>query len=199
MTAEPLLMVPYVWDQGDLTRNVKLLDHLVSHPQWIGNPNLSPEDLRLVHATILTDPRNRLFECWRGPEFVGVLYLTEIFPGVGATLHFTFLDAELRGKAKLLHQFIGRCFNEFGFHRLTMYIPEHVETLASYARRKLGFRFEGEPRDHPLYGKLGTENPSVWVARQGSRREKMHWDEKTGQWSDLIVLRLLKDEYVPMT
>ena len=195
MSVEPILVVPYIWNQGDPEKNVKLLDHLVSHPQWIGTPDLSPDDLRRVHASILTNPNNRIYEAWRGPEFVGVLYLTEIYPGVGATLHFTFLDHELRGKAKLIKQFIARCFTEFGFHRLTMYIPENIEPLISYARRKLGFICEGETRTHILYDKLGVEGAGKWVAGQGSRREKMHWDGS--QWVDLVVLRLFKDEHMP--
>lgn len=158
------------------------------------NIPMSAEDLRLNYAHLLTDPRHGVFEVWQGGEIVGILTLHGIVPGMEAILHFVFFDGNLVGKRSLLKQFIAKCFRDFGFRRLVMQIPEPVETLIRFARAKLGFRYEGEAvvAGHPSLPALGMENPQVWIARQGSRKEQAHWHGD--RWVDVIRLRLLATE-----
>lgn len=188
------IVVPYDPLVGDPTKNTRILDQLCARPQWTRVP-LDPARLRANYAALLTDPRHGVFEVWRGGDLVGILSLTGVVPGVDAILHFVFFDGNLVGKRRLLHQFIGKCFRDFGFQRLTMQVPEPVDPLIRFARVKLGFRYEGEDaiQAHPALPKLGMENPHVWVARQGSRRQHAHWQD--GRWHDLIQLRLLASEY----
>lgn len=188
-----LIVVPFRWDQGDPRRLSVILDELVARPQWMNIP-MGPEDLRKHYAHHLTNPSHRIYEVWQGGTLVGILTLHGIVPGMEAILHYVFFDGNLVGKRKLLLQFIAKCFTDFRFRRLVMQIPEPVETLIRFARAKLGFRYEGETTvsGHPSLGSLGMENPHVWVARQGSRKEQAHWLGE--RWVDVIRLRLLASE-----
>ena len=169
----------------------------MAHPAWVSAP-LDDLGRRVLFGMILTDSRNRLWEVWDGGNLVGVLYLGDIVPGVSATVHFVFLDRKLVGKRRTLLRWFGECFTAWDLQRLALYVPVTVEPLLHYARAKLGFRFEGERvvQGHPALGTLGMENPHVWVARQGSRRERAHWDDQQQVWQDVYTLRLLRDEYV---
>lgn len=149
----------------------------------------------------MTNPQHRSWEVWQGGQFVGILLLTRITPKCDALLHFTFFDRNLVGKRRLILNFLHYCFSELGLHRISMEIPEFVGTLVSFCRRKLGFHYEGESRAeaHPAVSALGRgvtgqmQKPHLWVAQQGSRRERAHWHE--GTWHDVICLRQTKDEY----
>lgn len=187
------MLVPYVWDHGDPTKNTRILDHLCAHPGWISVPTADEAERRVLYAQLLVDPDNQVWEVWRGAELVGILYLSQI-TGVDALLHFTFLDHNLIGKRRLLRRFLTQCFED-GFQRLSMQIPVFVPQLLHFARRALGFRFEGEIacQGHQLTPRLGIENPQVWIAKWGSRREQAHWHN--GEWHDVHLLRLLKSEW----
>lgn len=195
-TASPLLVQPYRWDQGNRDKNTTLLNFLVAHPAWMSMP-LDDFGRRVQFGMILTDPRNRLWEVWDGENLVGVLYLGDIAPGVSATVHFVFLDRKLVGKRRVLLAWFGECFREWDLQRLGFLVPVNVDPLLHYARTKLGFRFEGERvvEGHPALTHLGMENPHVWVAKQGSRRERAHWDAEKQVWQDVYTLRLLREEY----
>jgi hypothetical protein len=188
---------PGTWDAGAAERLTRILDFLVAHPSWMAVPMGEPER-RLAYGMVLTDPRNRIREVWNGGNLVGLLYLGEIQPLVSATVHFIFLDEVLIGKRRLLWKWFGECMTEWDLQRLTMLVPENVPVLERYARKKLHFKYEGEDRlvGHPTLDYLkGVDHASshVWVAKQGSRRERSHWSE--GAWHDVIVLRLLRSEY----
>ena len=191
--ASRFLVVPFRWDTGDPRRLSVILDELVARPQWMNIP-MSPDDLRKNYAHHLTNPLHGIYEVWQGGTLVGILTLHGIVPGMEAILHFVFFDGNLVGKRTLLKQFIAKCFRDFGFRRLVMQIPEPVDTLIRFARAKLGFRYEGETvvEHHPSLASLGMENPQVWVARQGSRKEQAHW--LGDRWVDVIRLRLLASE-----
>lgn len=188
-----LIVLPFQWHLGDPARLTLILDELVARPQWMNIP-MSAEDLRKNYAAHLTNPANGIYEVWQGGTLVGILTLHGIVPGMEAILHFVFFDGNLVGKRTLLRQFIAKCFRDFGFRRLVMQIPEPVDTLIRFARAKLGFRYEGETvvTGHPSLAVLGMENPQVWVARQGSRKEQAHW--QGDRWVDVIRLRLLASE-----
>lgn len=201
MTALPstdarFLVVPFDIHRGDPDRFSVILDFLCAHPDWVTVP-CSETDRRTLFAMVLTDPKNRIREVWDGSELVGLLYLGEIKPLISGVVHWTFLDRELRGKQELLQTWFGDCFAHWDFQSLVVQVPEHVETLLHYVRAKLGFKFHGQDsvKGHPALASLGMENPEVWVAKQGSRRERSHWYEKDRHWSDVYTLRLLRSEY----
>lgn len=188
------LVCPYDPFRGDPAKNTRILDQLCARPDWTVAP-LDADARRANYAANLTHPQHRIWEVWRGGELVGILTLTRIAFPVEAVLHFVFFDGNLTGKRRLLRQFITTCFRDLGFRRLVMQVPEPVETLIRFARVKLGFRFEGETAvgDHPALARLGMDNPHVWVARQGSKKEQAHWHE--GRWVDVVTLRLLASEW----
>ena len=176
-----------------------ILDHAAEHPEWFAHAS-TEDERRQTAYWLLTQPTHLTWEVWRGGELVGILLLWRITPKVDALLHFVFFDRNLVGKVRLLRRFLRYCFEELGFQRISMEVPEDVEKLISFARRKLAFRFEGEDavRSHPLIAELqratgSSGNPQTWAAKVGSRRERSHW--RDGRWLDVVCLRLTAPDF----
>jgi hypothetical protein len=176
-----------------------ILQQAAAHPQWFGVSQGAEERAQSAYW-MLTHPEHLVWEVWRGGDMVGILLLWRITPKVDALLHFVFFDKNLVGKVRLLRRFLRTCFEDLGFQRISMEVPEDIEKLVSFARRKLAFRYEGESavRSHPLIADLEratgrSGNPHTWAASVGSRRERAHW--RDGVWHDLICLRLTAPEF----
>ena len=184
--ASGYLAVPFDRVRLGPARCQVILDTFCAHPSWMSAP-LGPEMARIVAATVLTNPEHKIMEVWRGGDLVGLLLLTDISLGVDALCHFVFFDKSLVGKRGLILNWLDQCFEEFQLQRITLEVPETVEVLASFARRKLGFKYEGEDRDPAL-----KHQDAVHHAKQGSRKERAHY--VNGEWRDVLRLRLLRDE-----
>ena len=182
----------YYFEDVPPAANTALLDAFVAHPEFLSYP-LGPDQARAVGAHMLTDPNNLVWATYNKRDLTGVVILTRVVPKVDALLHFLFLDKDVVGKRKLLHNLLGHCFQDLGFHRLSMEIPEgRARKLEAFVRRVLGFRLEGEIRDRNPELPKALDN--VWTARQGSRREQGYFDGE--RWSDIMLLRLLASEWV---
>ena len=97
-----LITFPYDWSLPEnQMHNVRLLDEMVAHPSFYGQP-LPPETRRLLAAAMLTAPDSRIWGVWDDGEFVGVTYLSNIVEHLQATFHVLFLDHNLVGKRRLL-------------------------------------------------------------------------------------------------
>lgn len=180
---------PYDFQQGDPDRLVPVIDTFVENPAFATYP--WPADVRRASAIqTLTNPQNLVFEAWKDGVFCGILLLERIIPYVDAQFHFLFTDHVLVDKRTLLHNFLGTCFREMGFHRLSAEVPDGSK-MEKFYRRTLGFRYEGEER--PRHRLLSKEMPDNWPARQGSRKSQAHFDGET--WRDIVCLRLLASEW----
>jgi RimJ/RimL family protein N-acetyltransferase len=185
----PWLVVPYRPFVGSTSKNDRILAECVAHPERFTLP-MTRDDIRTTAAWYLTDPNNLAYEVWRAGSLVGIFLLDRIVPAVDARWHFVFFDGELVGKLALLHEFLRRLFDALALQRITLEAPVNAVQLISFARRKLGFRYEGENRmsDKPVSMK--------WAAGQGSRRERSYLSA-SGEWLDVVCLRLLVSEYSP--
>lgn len=199
-----LFAIPYVWNQGRPEKNTQLIDHLCEHPMWFAS-SLTKEEIRINAAWMATDPAQMKWEVWNGGRLAGMLFLTRVTPPVDALFHFTFFGAEksgvsLFGAKKLIVNFLGYAFEQFNLRRISMEVPEHYPILIRFARQKLGFRYEAEgelARFSRLRPKGSEADPSMMAAfaLHGSRKEGVHWNEKTDKWEDIILLRLLRSEF----
>lgn len=180
---------PADWSSGDLSRVDTLVETFVENPTFATYP-WEPEVRRDSLLQGLANPQNLVFEAWKDGDFCGILLLERIIPFVDAKFHFLFTDHDLVGKRKLLTNFLGTCFTDMGFHRISMEVPEGMR-IEKFARAALGFRYEGEDRDrHRHLPKSFTDD---WVARQGSRRTQAHFDGEV--WRDIVLLRLLASDW----
>ncbi len=197
--SEPLLALPFDPTRGDPKRWTKLFAFVAEHPAWFSLPGATKEQMMISASAIVADSNNIIYEVWRGSEFVGVLSLTKITPGVDATVHFVFMDrSNLKGKRKLLLRFLKMCYEDLRFHRLTFEVPEPFGVLIRFIRRHLGFTYEGERAilaDTPEVLEKVQHVPgiSTWASRVGSRREQCHWHD--GSWADLMILRQTAPEF----
>lgn len=176
-----------------------LLTGMLSVPAIFPTPG-NLEERRILIASILSDPLNRVWLVWNSGSLIGVLLLTHIIPQVDAQAHFVFFDRTLFGRKALVWNLMGKVFQDYDLQRLTVEVPEYLTPLYKFVRKKLMFRLEGEgiAEQHPLVIKQlnpYVPNGPVWAARLGSRRERACWNPETEQWSDTIRLRLLRGEY----
>lgn len=197
------MAVPFDAGRGDPTRIVRILDHLASHASWFAS-NETPEQARLNAMYMMVNEEHWKYEVYSGGTFAGMLLLHRITPKVDALFHFTLLPAKetgvtLFGSRRLLWNFLGFAFETFQLQRISVEVPEHSPKVAHFFRQRLGFRYEGENdiarlQKNKAVLKFDTPGIPTWVAGQGSRRERAHWDGT--EWRDLILLRLLKSEYI---
>ena len=197
-----MVAFPYRWDDPEnLLSNTALLDEMEAHPQWFSVP-MSDLERRTKAAEMLADSYSPKWGVWRGGECLGVLFLSRMEVQLDAQFHFLFLDHNLVGKRDLLRRFLGYCFRELGFRRISTEVPEDADKLLRFYR-KLGFRYEGELRASGLTptaflaagapGLRAIENAPAWVAKQGSRVEGAFW--RDDHWIDKVRLRLTRPEW----
>jgi RimJ/RimL family protein N-acetyltransferase len=186
-------------------KEATILGAVAEHPWWFTAP--STYEQRLVStALVINDPFNRTWEVWDGGQFVGILILQRISWGADALMHFVFFDRNLVNKRQLLLAWMDHCFQDLGFQRLSFEVPEYAAALLNFARRKLGFRYEGEDRLHRCLTESGQkirlqsqyrrnhrEPVAVVLASQASRRERSHWYEDG--WTDVLCLRTTREEF----
>lgn len=180
---------PADWAEGDLARVDTVVEAFVANPTFTTYPWPAEERRASVRQT-LSSPMNLVFEAWKDGAFCGILLLEQVIPFVDAKFHFLFTDHDLVGKRKLLVNFLGTCFTEMRFHRISMEVPDGLK-LEKFARKALGFRYEGEGRER--YAKLPKTFTEDWLAKQGSRRTEAHFDGEV--WRDIVLLRLLASDW----
>jgi hypothetical protein len=190
---ELLLAIPYEPDPfgtnpSRMARNEVILRTCAEMPNLFPLRPETVEERMIAVAQTLTAPDSYAWEVWRGSALCGMLLLTHCIPGYDALAHFAFFDRQLFGRSALMQRVIGQAFARFGLERLTAEIPEHLTALVDFARRKLGFRYEGEPKAH-AEGFARARSLAAW----GSRREHAYRDGVI--WRDLIRLRLLRGEH----
>ncbi|KKL52101.1 hypothetical protein LCGC14_2288850 [marine sediment metagenome] len=182
-----LVLIPYKWWMGDLTKNSVILDEFVAHPEWCTIP-LGDDKLRVVASATLTAPDSLVWECWREGELVGILLLTRVVPKIDALFHFLFFDHNLVGKRLLLRRFFQWCFKDLGLRRISMEASEHQRKYIRFCRT-MGFLYEGEDMPGTIGDSIKLDRTPKEVARHGSRREQAYYHK--GKWLDIQLLRLL--------
>lgn len=131
------------------------------------------EDFRKFLEIFLSDgpngvQANGLF--WVVDDFLGVLYMTDMVPGVDAKCHFSFFDKRIRGREPLIKAMLKHVFELYDFHRLTvevaLYINSHKSALMQFVEN-CGFKHEGRKRSAVF---------------------------NEGKWWDVNIFGILKDE-----
>jgi RimJ/RimL family protein N-acetyltransferase len=187
-----------------------ILDRLVEHEtEWSDFQKGRREIASGLLAQHYTSARTCILEVWRvdeAPELCGLIAFTDILRGVDAQAHLVFFDGKLRnllGKRDLLLRTMDWAFQTWDLHRLSLTLPETSFALVDFARKKLGFRFEGERRNikqrravehgHLKSRRWLTVTPSAQEAEVGSRRYQALYQH--GEWRDVLLLSLTRDEF----
>lgn len=176
-----------------------ILDGLVGMPNIFSLPG-TPEERRVLIASAISDPTAKAWSIWNGGTLCGIFLLNQIAPRIDALAHLAFFDRQLYGRRALIWRMLGKVFHELDLQRVSVEVPEHLTPLLKFIRLRLHFRYEGEDgaAAHPLISEKVApyvQNPGQWAARLGSRRERAFWRADTGEWCDLIKMRLLRSEY----
>lgn len=84
-------------------------------------------------------------------EFVGVYYITNIYPEQDALVHYTFLDGRHKGREEMSKAMLRYVFNEFKFNRLSAELPAYLPFFCTQFVEKIGFKKEGRKRQAVFY------------------------------------------------
>lgn len=186
-----------------------ILDRLVEHENEWTDFEVARRDIAaaaLARSLVYSD--TAFFEVWHVEDAqpVGLVAFTQIVPQVNANFHFVFFDGKLRnvlGKRELLLRVMARAFDLWQLHRLSAEVPSDALALADFARKKLGFRYEGEgriikqrrarPHGHLKLRSWIEHTPSAWDAGWGSR--KYQAIRRRGRWLDLVLLSVTCEEF----
>jgi RimJ/RimL family protein N-acetyltransferase len=84
---------------------------------------------------------------WVIDDFVGVYYMSNIFPSDDALLHYTFFDRKHHGRYDITVKMLNYVFSRYRFRRLSVEIPMYATEHSFYFIESLGFRQEGRKRD----------------------------------------------------
>lgn len=136
-------------------------------------------------AAGMVKPDARFWEIWSADEEmpIGIVYLTNIKPGLDAIAHYVFFDGKLSDKTPILESLMEWFFVDHrasgwqGLERITLEIPEHYFALARHAFKKLGFG-----------GPFQYETKGLKVPVEGVRR-KAYWHSGRA-WDTLLLGRL---------
>jgi len=181
---------PFKWKQ--------ILDEVCKHRPWFSDDLWKDPDVRRSSASwYLTDARfnGQLFEVHAVDgeviELVGVMLLNRVNYGIDGVCHFIFFDGELQSKRQLCLNMMHWAFDNLELEVLRVEVPTYAHKLASWARRKLGFRYEAEGR--PLKWPAGKRPLTRKQAELGSRKHK--GTRYKGQWVDVLLLSITKEEF----
>ena len=132
-------------------------------------------------ATVLSASNTATWEVWdETPEVVGIIYFSDVVPGLDAKGHYVFFDGKLNSKTEIIEEAIGLMFDTFGLERITVEIPAPFAALARHAQKRLGF--SGPYR---YKGGLNVE---------GVKRGGMKW---RGRIEDVLILGRLRSASTP--
>jgi hypothetical protein len=90
-------------------------------------------------SRLLTNPSTIWLELDDGD---GIMYLTEIMPGLSAYAHFVFWDKKLRGREQLLINTMRWAMITLNLVKINAWIPDFAKAAIHFAE-KLGFQKEG--------------------------------------------------------
>ena len=186
-----------------------ILDRLVEHEnEWSDHQKGRRDIASAILAEHYSGMPTFIFEVWRGDDMslCGLIGFRNILIGTQAELHPVFFDGKLRngqGKRDLLLRAMDWACGMYDLHRLAIEVPETAMALVDFARKKLGFRFEGErrtiqqrraaPQGHITVRRWTAVTPSAVEAEWGSRRYQAFF--KGGHWKDVLLLSVTNDEF----
>lgn len=175
---DPVVTLTLTEKGKDITRNVypllltpenikRFYDEAKKYPVIFGHAIPTQQDFldAFVFYNRHEEPElNGLF--WVVDDFVGIFYITNIFPCEECDVHYTFFDRLHKGRVPLVKKMLEFLFLKYDFHRVNASIPAYAEGAHQYAR-DCGFVQEGRKRnsakwkgnrfDIILYGLLRQE------------------------------------------
>jgi hypothetical protein len=136
----------------------------------LDNPDVETQAL-IVQAWLESLPRQvdsernleALRALWEDPSVIwyqgpgrSFVYLTDLTPGVAASLHALNLDGKISLRVKEVRNILTEAMREWSLHKLNALIPSPLVRVGS-AVKALGFRHEGRIREVSLFNGIFTD------------------------------------------
>ena len=176
-----------------------ILDQVCKHRPWFDDFTWKdPKVRRTTASAYLADAlaTGKLLEVYameedKEPELVGIMLANHVSLHIDAQCHFIFFDGELQSKRGLCLNMMDWAFEHLPVETLRLEIPTYAHKLSSWARRKLGFRYEAE--DRPIKWPSGKRPLNRRQAELGSRKYRATIYK--GNWTDALLLSITKEEF----
>lgn len=81
---------------------------------------------------------------WLVDDFVGMFYVTDIYPGIDAQCHYLFFDKKHLGREDLAKAMLRYLFDTYKFHRLSIELPNYASDSTRRFIQSIGFHYEGK-------------------------------------------------------
>jgi hypothetical protein len=91
---------------------------------------------------VLEQPNSVWYEMEDGN---GILYLTNIIPGLSASAHFVYWDRKLRVREEFTKDCLRFAVSVLNLEKINVYLPDYAKAAIHFAQ-KLGFKREGRIR-----------------------------------------------------
>jgi RimJ/RimL family protein N-acetyltransferase len=108
---------------------------------------------------------NGLF--WVVDDFLGIMYMRNIIPGVDAVGEFSFFDRRTKGREPLVRAMLKYVFDKFQFNRISLEVGLFANPATMSFVESVGFK------------------------REGRKRRAIQFD---GKWFDVLLYGMLREE-----
>ncbi len=118
-------------------------EQLKKYPSLTTDP--TKQDPSILWKSV-SSPQSYWTEVWKADVLVGILFLSDIQPGVDARVHPIFFDRSLSDKVEICLDGLRWAKHQFMLHRFTAALPEIYFATVRMAK-KIGFVQEGTRRE----------------------------------------------------
>lgn len=188
----------------DFTR---IVDACCEHRPWF-NDYLweNAVERRIAVVTYLREAAQEgvLWVVYHGANPMGIVLLNEVQVHVDAKAHFVFFDHKLMDKTGVCNSMLEWSFEQLDLHRISVEVPTYAAALASFLRKRLGFRYETEGRTVEWPRELKRHKQSDTLAQFIRRNTTVisAWASRKyqavlykGEWHDVLLLSLTREEF----
>lgn len=103
---------------------------------------------------------------WVVDDFVGMFYLTDIYPSIDAQAHYLFFDKKHYGREELTKEMLKYLFNTYSFHRLSVELPNYASPSTRRFIMNIGFSYEGKKRQSNILNNAWFDTNLYGVLKQ---------------------------------
>lgn len=112
---------------------------------------------------------NGLF--WVVDDFVGMFYLTDIYPNIDAQAHYLFFDKKHYGREQLTKEMLKYLFDTYKFHRLSIELPNYASQSTRRFIMNIGFVYEGKKRQSNILNEVWYDTNLYGILQQDLKHE----------------------------
>lgn len=109
---------------------------------------------------------------WVIDDFVGMFYVTDIYPEIDAQCHYLFFDKKHYGREELTKGMLQYLFDTYKFHRLSVELPNYASPSTRRFIMNIGFAYEGKKRQSNILNNVWYDTNFYGLLKSDIKHEK---------------------------